>query len=160
MGTKMDINESIRLPLDAFNIAKVVPTAFIGATANGRGDKDGTGTPLTLFKVTGDVLVRIFGVCTTDLAGATGTVQVGVVGNTAALIALTTATDIDADKIWSDASPTLGVDTLASVLGPYIIVNGQDIIETVATADITSGNIYYICLWKALSPDGNVEAAV
>ncbi len=156
---KMDISEVIRSSLDTFNITKCAPAAFTGGTDNTRGDDGGTKDPLTLFKVTGDVLVRIFGVCTVDLVSAGGgTLEVGVANNTAALIAQTVGTAIDAGELWSDSTPTLGVDTLASVLGPYLVVNSNNIIETIGTADITAGNIYYICLWRPVSPDGNVEA--
>lgn len=156
-----DANREIHLTLDSFNVSKCAPTAFAGGTTNARGDNDGTSDPFTLFTVTGDVLVRIFGVCTVDLvSGGGGTLEVGVTGNTAGLIAQTTATDIDASDLWSDSTPTVRVDTLASVLGPYIVANGADIIETVGTADITAGNVYYICLWRPLSPDGNVVSAV
>jgi len=136
--------------LDGYEIAVAIPDAF-GET---RGD---LGTPIDwiLFQVNGDVLVRIFGVCTADLVGE-ATLEVGVAGNTEKLIARTTATNITENKIWSDATPTLGVDTLASVLGPYLIVNGADIIETFEDASITEGNIYYICLWKAITPGSNV----
>lgn len=146
--------------IDSFGVVTTAPSAFVGGTANAHGDSGGTGNPLTLFTVTGDVLVRIFGVCTTLLTSAGGgTLEVGVAGNTAALIALTTATEIDANEIWSDTTPTLGVDTLASVLGPYIIVNSLNIIETTATADITAGAVRYVCLWRPLSRDGLVVAA-
>ncbi|MDI6808168.1 MAG: hypothetical protein QME66_04185 [Candidatus Eisenbacteria bacterium] len=142
--------------LDSFSVAKATPAVFNGGTANARGDDGGTSDPLTLFTVTGEVLVRIFGVCTTDLVSAgAGTLSVGIANNTAILIALTTATDIDAGEIWFDATPSVG-DTLANLPGSFIIVNGADIIETVGTADITAGQIYYICLWRALSGDGNV----
>lgn len=154
-----DANHQPHFALDSFNVEKAAPTAFAGGTTNARGDNDGTSDPLTLFTVTGEVLVRIFGVCTTLLASAGGgTLEVGVTGNTAALIAQTTATDIDANEIWNDASPAVGTDTLANLTGPHIIVNGLDIIETVGTADITAGQIHYICLWRPLSPDGNVVA--
>ncbi len=154
---KMDISEVIRTSLDAFNITKCAPGAFTGA-ANARGNHNGTNDPTTLFKVTGTVLVRIFGVCSVDLAGATATIEVGVAGNTAALLAQTTGTDIDVGDIWADTTPTLGAMVLADVLGPYIVT--KDIIETIGTADLTGGNIQYICLWRPLSPDGNVEAAI
>ena len=46
--------------LDSYNVAICRPPAFAGATTNDRGDSGGTGTPYTLFTVTGDVLVRIW----------------------------------------------------------------------------------------------------
>jgi len=146
--------------IDSFGIVRVAPTAFDGGTAGARGDDGGTNDPFTLFTVTGDVLVRIFGVCTVDLVSdGGGTLEVGVTGNTALLIAQSTATAIDANEIWNDTTPAIG-DTLANITGPFVIPNGLDIIESVGTADITAGNIYYICLWRPLSRDGSVVAAV
>ena len=148
------------LQIDDFHIAIVKPTAFTGATDNTRGNDGGTSDPFTLFNVTGDVLVRIFGVCTVSLTGATATISVGVAGNTAGLIALETATEIDANGIYLSATQVSGVVLLATVTGPHVIVNGLDIIETIGTADIETGNIYYICAWRPLSDDGFVQAAV
>lgn len=156
-----DANQVPYVALDSFDSVKCAPTAFAGGTTNARGDNDGSNDPFTLFNVTGEVLLRIFGVCTVDLVSAGGgTLEVGLTGNTAALIAQTTATDIDANDIWNDSSPAVRTDTLANVTGPHVVVNGSDIIETVGTADITAGNIYYVCLWRPLSPDGNVVSAV
>lgn len=147
-------------PIDEFERVKAAPSAFTGATENSRGDQSGTSSPLTLFTVTGEVQVRIFGVCTTSLTSSgAANIEVGVTGNTASLIAQTTATDIDANDVWNDASPTVGVDTLANITGPHVIINGLDIIETIS-ADVQTGQIYYICLWQALSPDGKVVSAV
>jgi hypothetical protein len=129
---------------------------FAGGTANARGDYDGNGNPATLFTVTGTVMVVVFGHCTTDLAGASATLEVGVTGNTAAIIAQTTATGIDATYVWRDAGPALGTELLND---PQVIVGGFDIIETSATANITGGVITYYCLWLPLSADGNVVAA-
>jgi len=155
----LDDNRHPLTNIDSYFVTTCVPTAFAGGTTNARGDNDGTSDPFTLFNVTGDVILKIYGVCTTLLAG-TGTLEVGVTGNTAALIAQTTGTDIDANEIWNDASPVLGVETYANILGPYVVVNGLDIIETVGTADITSGNIYYVCLWRPLTPGSTVVSAV
>lgn len=142
---------------EGWEVAYAKPSAFDGGTANARGDDAGTSDPLKLFTVTGDVLVRIVGVCTTLLAGATATVSVGVAGNVAGLIALTTATDLVANEIWNDSTPTeVGAGLLSGVLGPYLVVEGLDINEYVATADVTSGQIYYICFWRKVSADGNV----
>ena len=111
----------------------------------------------TLFTVTGDVLVRIFASCTEDLAGATATIEVGITGNTAALIAQTTATNIDVGKSWMDTSPaTIEAVDLAS---GFVIVDGADIIETIATANITDGTLKYYCFWRPLSTNGMVVAA-
>jgi hypothetical protein len=131
---------------------------FDGATTNDPGDLTGTGNPATLFTVTGEVICKVIAVCTTNLAGATATLEVGTTGNTAAIIAQSTATDIDAGEFWHDATPDAKVE-LSSVAGERIIVNGADIIQTVGTADITSGVIRYLCIWKPISADGNVAAA-
>ena len=157
----IDTNGRPHRSLDSFNVAVVKPAAFTGADgSNTRGDDGGTSDPFTLFNVTGDVLVRIFGVCTVSLTGATATISVGVAGNTAGLIALETATEIDVNGIYLSATQVSGIVLLSSVTGPHIIINGLDIIETVGTANIETGNIYYVCLWRPLSNDGLVEAAV
>ncbi len=147
----LDDNSRPFAALDSYNVAISRPPAFAGATTNDRGDSGGTGTPYTLFNVTGDVLVRIWGVCTLTLVGATATVQVGVTGNTAALIVLETATEIVTNGIYASATQVTGAVALASVPGPFVVANGLDIIETVATADITAGNLYYICLWRPVT---------
>ena len=142
---------------EGWEVAISTPSAFTGA-ANARGDKDGTSATKKLFTVTGDVLVRIFGVCTETLVGA-GTLEVGVAGNTAALIAqLADATILATNEIWNDATPTeVGAGLLSNITGPHIIVNGLDINETVASVDITDGQIYYICFWRPLSAISKVE---
>ena len=155
----LDPNELSKSPIDAYNIAICSPSAFTGETG-ARGDKDTAAGVFKLFNVTGTVLVKVFGICTVDLVGA-ATLEVGVAGNTAALIAqIADATGLDVGDIWADATPTLGATLFADVLGPYIVANGLDIEEKCGTADITAGNIFYICLWRPLSPDGKVEPAV
>ncbi len=131
---------------------------FDGATENDPGDQSGTGNPATLFTVTGDVTLRVIAVCKTLLAGDTATLEVGLSGNTAILIAQSTATDIDANEIWHDATPDATIE-LDSVSGVSIISNGQDVIQTVGTTDITSGAITYYCFWTPLSTNGSVTAA-
>ena len=156
----LDNSGKAHIALDSFNVAVCKPGPFLGGTANERGNNGGTKDPLTIFTVTGDVLLKIFGVCTTLLGGATATVEVGLTGNTAGLIAQTVATDIDASEIWNDTTPGVGTDTYANVTGPHIVVNGSDILETIGTTDITSGDMYYVCLWRPLSVDGNVVSAI
>lgn len=133
---------------------------FDGATANAIGDENGTGDPFTIFTVTGTVLVRVFGICTTLLGGSTSTVEVGVDNNTAAIIALTTGTDIDANEIWRSATPDVGV--VAYTVGnvaQFLLANGLDIKGEVKTANMTSGVIDFYCLFVPISEDGDVVAA-
>ncbi len=155
-----DVNRLPFSTIDSFGVIESRPDAFAGGTGGARGDKDGAKAAFTLFTVTGEVLVRIFGVCTVDLVGNSATVSVGVTGNVAALIALATATDIEENDVYAIANPAVGTDLLSDVTGPHVIVNGLDIIETVATQDVTAGQIRYVCLWRPLSRNGSVVSAV
>ena len=148
-----------KVPLqDQDGLTEIKEMTFAGGTENDPGDESGTGNPTTLFTVTGDVILRIIAICKTNLAGATATLEVGVSGDTASLIAQTTATDIDANDVWHDATPDASKE-LDSVSAAHIISIGQDIIQTVGTADITAGAITYYCQWRPLSDDSNVVAA-
>ncbi len=110
----------------------------------------------TLFTVTGDVLVRVFAICSTLLTSSGGgTLEVGIAGNTASLIAQTTGTDIDAGEVWIDNAPA----TIEALPSAYILTNGTDIIQTIATGAIDTGVIKYYCMWFPLSSDGDVVAA-
>lgn len=132
---------------------------FAGATTNGVGDFDGTGNPATLFTVTGVVSVKLMAVCTTLLTiDATATLEVGIAGNTAVLIALTAGDAIDANEIWHDTTPDSAYE-LASVVSERLLSNGQDIIATVATANINTGVIDFYCEWKPFSAGASVIAA-
>ncbi len=152
------LKDSSRFPLsslDSFNASKSAPSAFAGATTNARGDEGGTSDPYTLFTVTGDVEAGVYGVCTTDLAGS-GSISLGITGNTTLFIAATTATGIDQNEVWMDTSPAIGktIDSLTF----YIIGNGVDIVEDISSDTITSGNVYYICLWRPLTHGSKVES--
>lgn len=139
---------------ETYNVATSIPSAFAGGTTNARGDDGGTGDPRTLFTVTGLVAVKVVGLCTVDLVSAGGgTLEVGTALSTAGLIAQTTATNIDANEIWHDATPDASIEA-SSVMAEKLVF--QNIIETVGTADITAGNVYYVCLWRAISPGATV----
>ena len=139
---------------DAFLSHKKI--TFAGGTANAIGDHDGTGDPFDIFTVTGLVVARIFGFCTTNLVGDSSTLEVGTAKSTAAIIAQTVGTNIDANEIWHDATPDNSVELLT--VAPQEIV-GQDVIGTVGTANITAGVIDFYAIWYPLSPDGNLVAA-
>lgn len=154
MDRKIHSGDQIESGKLEVNIVKKVGSAFTGGSANTHGDSAGTGNPYTLFTVTGDVKVNVYGICNTILAGASATLEVGVASDTAILIAQTTATDIDADEAWTSATVTPGALTTAY----KVIVNGADIIETVGTADITSGQMDYYCEWIPLEAGASVVA--
>ena len=131
---------------------------FDGATTNDPGDyTGGTGNPATLFTVTGDVLVYLpGGICKTSLVGS-ATLKVGLVGNTAVLLAqIADTTAFDENMTWFDSTPALG-EGQAPKFHP--IGGGLDIIQTVGSANITAGEIDYYCFWRPLSSDGLVVVA-
>lgn len=122
----------------------------------------GAQTAFTIFAVTGDVLLTVLGVCKALLdSGGAATVQLGIVGNTAALIALTTATDIDANETWQDVGPEANPGAVDVFGGArqFVVAGGADIILTVATANLTAGVLDFHCFWVPLSNDGAVVAA-
>lgn len=107
----------------------------------------------TLFTVTGNCLVNVFGICDTNLAGA-ATFEVGVAGNTAGLIAqIADATEIDDGDIIVDATPAVGVEALP---GAKILNDGADIILTIGSTAITAGVIDFYVLWRPLSANADI----
>jgi len=130
---------------------------YVGGTPNAIGDFDGTGEPHDIFTVTGTCHVKMFAVCNTTVTiDATATLEVGTAATTAGLIAQTAGDAIDVNEIWHDAAPDATVE-LTSVIQENIV--SDDIIGTTATANILTGVVKYICLWKPFSADGNVVAA-
>ena len=109
----------------------------------------------TVFTVTGNCLVNVFAVCDSDLtSGGAATLEVGVTGNTAGLIAQTTATGIDDGDIWVDASPAVGVEALPST---FIVNDGADIILTVGTTTVTGGVVDFYCTYRPLSAGASIS---
>jgi hypothetical protein len=111
-----------------------------------------------LFTVTGEVLVLyIAGFCSVDLVGATATLALGVTGSTALFIAATTATDVDAGDIWVDTAPDPNGVALPAALKEIEITD--NIVGTVAVADITGGAVRVDAWWLPMSANGNVVPA-
>jgi hypothetical protein len=143
---------------DGFITKKTI--TFAGGTTDAWGDDGGALDGAALFTVTGVVRARIFGICTTDLAG-TGTHAIGIAGATTIYLPTEVATDINAGDFVANnavvgAHLILGAQDAAASNFPLYALNGQDIIMTIATADITSGVIDYYCVWVPWSSDGNV----
>lgn len=117
----------------------------------------GTGAQgsVPLFTVTGAVLIdKIMAVCEEDLVGTSATLALGVTNATTQFIAATTATNIDVDELWVSNSPNANAIALPAICQSTLI--HQDIIGTVATADITAGKIRIVVLYTPISADGEV----
>jgi len=147
-----------------FRVAKHAASAYTGGTANSHGDHDGTADPYTIFKVDGDVIISdFFGVCNTAVVSAsdTGTLEVGTTGNTAKLLAQTTAGSgtIVAGDVLTDAGSEAGVDVNAFSGARHYIANGVDIIETLATNNMNSGQIDWYCVWAPAEAGATVTPA-
>ncbi len=123
-------------------------------------DDTGATNPYTLFTVTGDVKLQVFGVCDIAITGA-GTIEVGVSGDTAAFIAQATGADLIANEVWVDATPTLTKEIAdpAAVPRTWIVSNGQDVIFTIAGAVLTAGDVDFYCIWQPLEAGATVVAA-
>lgn len=114
----------------------------------------------TLFTVTGDVLALVFAKCTSDLtSGGAATLEVGISGNTAAIISQTVATTIDEGEEWIGAVTPASVVAVDLNTHQKILVGGTDIIQTIGTTTVSGGVLTYYCLWWPLSEDSNVESA-
>lgn len=139
--------------IDNFYITKSAPGTFNGTAANARGNLAGTNDPYTLFTVTGDVLAGVYGVASGTMAGA-GSISVGPAGNATLMMAAIAGTNIPINSCWMDATPAIGkpVDSL----NYYILGNGVDIVEDVSGTNVEGGNIYYVALWKPLSPSSSL----
>lgn len=146
-----DANFQVLSGLLPFKAVKRI--TFAGGTTNGIGDHDGTGDPFTIFTVTGDVLIDVVGIVKTTLEGA-ATLEVGVVGATAAIIAqVADATTLAVNEMWIDATSSLAEAYTPTIHG---IGGGLDVIGTVGTDNITAGVIDFYAFWRPLSSDGNV----
>ena len=124
-------------------------------------DDAGAQAAFTIFTVTGDVLLSIAGLCQVLMnSGGAATIELGIAGNTASLIAQTTATDLDQYETWQDAVPEVnpGVIDLFGGARQFVIANGADVIMTVATADLTAGDIDFHAFWMPLSLGGGLVA--
>ena len=114
------------------------------------------------FTVTGDVMVRCFGVvgatAITSTSGTT-TLSLGTTELTTGIIVATTVnnTQFAATDVWTDSSPANDVDLLSSDW--FLIGGGADIILTRSVDDLTAGTLTLYCEYIALSSDGAVVSA-
>ncbi|MCK9518056.1 MAG: hypothetical protein WCY59_01570 [Anaerovoracaceae bacterium] len=114
-------------------------------------------TDISLFTVTGDVIVRLAAVCTTNVESSGGC-NIGVDAGAEPIIADTDCTTLEAGDIWHDASPDKSVEAI-TVLKEFIIANGVDItLDIQSEKKVDSGVINFYCIWTALSATGAVVA--
>jgi hypothetical protein len=84
------------------------------------------------------------------------TLELGVVGNTAGLIAITAIGELDLDELWTTTTSAVGLQAVPTT---YLISNGADIQHVIRDFDATAGAITYYCQYRAVSADGAVVAA-
>jgi len=114
-----------------------------------------------VFTTTGRVRVHMLSAyCTTVLAGATATLQLGTTGDIDAFIAITTATDVAIDEWWTAAVPAAGsksplkVETGGLVTSQVDKLVNENIILTVGTAAITSGVVVFDVWYEPITDNG------
>lgn len=150
------------VPITNLGLITKKTITFAGGTTDAWGDDGGTRDGGALFTVTGCVRARILGICTTDTEGALSTGEVGVVGDTAIFMPITTMTDLEAGEVWfNNVTPVdyfiIGDDIATNV--PIFLLLNKNIILTTATANTTSGVVDFYCIWNPISSDGNVVAS-
>jgi len=123
-------------------------------------DDTGAQGTYTIFTVTGNVYIeQVYGLCQVALtSGGVPTIELGIAGNTAVLIAQTAGLDLDQYELWQDATPEANPGVVILLGRSWVVANGADIILTIGTADLTAGDIDFHCTWRPLSVDGNLVA--
>lgn len=138
------------------SVAKTV--TYAGGTTNDPGDFDGTDNPDPLFTVSGQVLLAVIAVCSVSLTGASATLAVGKSGSTARYLPSTTGTTIVAGKTL-DSTGLVAAGTAPITTPNQVAFDGESVIATVGTADVTAGVVTYYAFFKPLSAGATVVAA-
>lgn len=123
------------------------------------------GSPVTLFTVTGDVMVRVWGVVggtAVTSTGSNGTLQIGTTEDPNAIIGATTmdGSQFDATDVWVDTTPTEDCEAMTSSSGWFIIGGGADIVCTVSTNSSDGGVLTMYCEWRPISSGATVVSAI
>lgn len=128
-----------------------------------------TGSPFTMFTVTGRVrITHITAYCTTLLGvTATPSVSLGIAGDTDAFIVSTLASDIDANEWWGAATPNSGSHNPASSITGGLVTSqlnkwvSSDVILTMTGAggSVDSGVIVIDIWYYPITDNGALAAA-
>lgn len=132
-----------------------------GVTNDEWGDDGGALASGVMFTVTGVVFAKLLAVCTDSLTGAASTLEAGVTADTAIFLPTETCTTIDVTHIWlNDATPAdhyiTGEESAAADNLPEYILNGNDIILSTKTDEVTGGTLDFYCIWRPVSSDAAV----
>lgn len=114
----------------------------------------------TMFTVTGDVLFRVFAICTTTIVtvDTDGTCSLGIAADVDFILPVTVGDLLAAREIWHDAAPDSEIENL-SVSRSVIITDGNDVILDLLVDNFTSGALRFYYTWLPLSNDAQVTPA-
>ena len=145
-------------PNKVINDSPRVLVKTVASMASGWGTAN---SPVTLFTVTGDVLVRCFAIVKTACTSTDndGTLSVGVVGDVACVLVADT---VDGTAFVQHDCWTLdqAADTPSAEMDTnwVLIPDGLDISATIGTNNMTAGAITYYLQWIPLSADAAITA--
>ena len=113
-----------------------------------------------ILTVTGDVLLKIFGVCTTAVTTTVGvgTCSLGIAANVAFILPVIVGDLLAVREIWHDATPDSEIEN-TSAIRSVIITDGNDVTLDTLVANFTAGVIRFYYTWLPLSDDANVVNA-
>jgi len=149
------VNQTYATGAGGFGEETVLKTvAFDGGVGSGA-----VGT-VALFTIAGTVLLRLVCVCTETLVEGVGggTIEVGIAGATANIIAQTVSANIAAGEIWHDATPDAEIENL-TVMAERVVADGNDVFATVAGQDVTDGTLVFRAFWTPVTHGALVIAA-
>lgn len=112
---------------------------------------------VSLFTVNGQVLIDIIAVCGTTLVGTSATIAVGNSTSTARYLPQQTATNITAGKTW-DITGLVTAGTAPNTTPNQVASNAEVVIATVATANITAGQLTFYAFYRPLTAGATVTA--
>lgn len=127
---------------------------YFTVTADGESATWNTVAAHEIATVSGQARMVILPECTEDVTDAgSGTIELGVAGGTATLVAQTTAANLDAGEYWLSTTPATNFPTTSLV---DEIINNVDVGYTVGTGALTDGLIVFHIWSRPISSDAVV----
>lgn len=120
-------------------------------TFTGAANLGATGT-INLFteNTLGQSLVALIATCGTTLVGTGATIAAGISGSTARYLPQQTATNITAGKTW-DLTGLVTAGTAPNTTPNQVSQISETIIATIATANITAGQLTFYAFYRPLA---------